>query len=381
VAVASRYARVPYTVGLVVAGLGISLIARHPPLVLTPNLVMLVFLPPLLFAGAWTYPRGELPRHWLLIGLLATIGVLVCMYVAWFVLVRAAGVSAHSALVFGAMIAATDPVAVLSVFRSLNTNRHLAAIVEAESLFNDATAVVAFGLALAATGSESSILSFHSVLQFAQLLAVGALVGLAVGFAGLLVLRFTDDYVVEAMGTLIVAYGSYYVANMLGASGLIAVIVAAMLAARVGTRLGSFTATRQSVNQLWEFIAFVANSLLFLLVGLSINLSEEVSTLRIAGWAIAAVVLARIIAVYGLSAASGAFGRPIPAGWQHVLALGGLRGALSMALALSLPAGYPDRALLVSVVFSVVLFTIIGQGLTLAPAIVGLHLENPLPDS
>jgi CPA1 family monovalent cation:H+ antiporter len=381
VAVASRYARVPYTVGLVVAGLGIGLIARHPPLVLTPNLVMLVFLPPLLFAGAWTYPRGELRRHWLLIGLLATIGVLVCMYVAWFVLVRAAGVSAHSAVVFGAMIAATDPVAVLSVFRSLNTNRHLAAIVEAESLFNDATAVVAFGLALAATGSESSILSFHSVLQFAQLLAVGALVGLAVGFAGLLVLRFTDDYVVEAMGTLIVAYGSYYVANMLGASGLIAVIVAAMLAARVGTRLGSFTATRQSMNQLWEFIAFVANSLLFLLVGLSINLSEEVSTLRIAGWAIAAVVLARIIAVYGLSAASGAFGRPIPAGWQHVLALGGLRGALSMALALSLPAGYPDRALLVSVVFSVVLFTIIGQGLTLAPAIVGLHLENPLPDS
>jgi CPA1 family monovalent cation:H+ antiporter len=376
VAVGSRYARVPYTVGLVLAGLGIGLIPRHPPLVLTPNLVMLVFLPPLLFAGAWTYPRGELRRHWLLIGLLATVGVLVCMYVAWFMLVRAAGVSAHSALVFGAMIAATDPVAVLSVFRSLDANRHLAAIVEAESLFNDATAVVAFGLALPATASESSILSFHSALQFVQLLTVGALVGLVVGSAGLLVLRFTDDYVVEAMGTLIMAYGSYYVANMLGASGLIAVIVAAMLAARVGTRLGSFTATRQSVNQLWEFIAFVANSLLFLLVGLSINLSEEVSTLRIAGWAIAAVVLARIIAVYGLSAASRALGRPIPASWQHVLALGGLRGALSMALALSLPAGYPDRALLISVVFSVVLFTIVGQGLTLAPAIVRLRLEN-----
>jgi monovalent cation:H+ antiporter, CPA1 family len=368
---------VPYTVGLVLAGLIIGIIPRHPTLTLTPNLVMLVFLPPLLFAGAWTYPRGELRKNWLLIGLLATVGVLICIVVSWFVVVHVAGLAPHTALLFGAMVAATDPVAVIAVFRSLNTNRELTGIVEGESLFNDATAVVAFKVTLGLSVAATAAGSLHAILLFVELLAAGTIVGLVVGFVGLMVLRLTDDYMVEAMGTLIIAYGSYYLADALGASGLIAVIVAAMLIARVGTQFGSFTTTRQSVNQLWEFIAFVANSILFLLMGLSIDLGETYASLWIICWAIAAVVLARIIAVYGLSAVSAVLGRRIPASWQHVLLLGGLRGALSMALALSLPAGYPDRQLLISMVFSVVLFTIIIQGLTLAPAIVRLKLANP----
>ncbi|HXW51949.1 MAG TPA: cation:proton antiporter [Candidatus Acidoferrales bacterium] len=376
VAIGSRHSRVPYTVGLVLAGLVIGLIPGHPTVALTPDLVMVVFLPALLFAGAWTYPQDELRRNWVPIALLATLGVLICMLASWFVLVRFAGLSAPIALIFGAIVSATDPVAVISVFRSLRIDPRLGAIVEGESLFNDATAVVAFKVTLVMSIAATQASAAQPFVDFLELLAGGTLVGLAVGCAGLFVLRFTDDYMIEAMGTLIVAYGSYYIADSLRVSGLIAVIVAGMLVSRVGTRMGSFTTTRAAVNQLWEFIAFVANSILFVLVGLSIDLRATYANLAIIAWAIVAVVVARVIAVYGLSALSGLLGQRLPARWQHVFFLGGLRGALSMALVLSLPASFPDRGLLVSMVFAVVLFTIIVQGLALAPAIFRLRLQH-----
>ncbi len=375
VAIGARHSRVPYTVGLVLAGLVIGLIPGHPRIALTPDLVMLVFLPALLFAGAWTSPQSEMRKHWMPIALLATLGVLICMAVSWIVLAKVVGLSSQTALLFGAMVAATDPVAVLSVFRSLRVDRQLAAIVEGESLFNDATAVVAFKVTLVMSIAATHPSAAQPLIEFIELLVGGIGVGIIVGLAGLLVLRFTDDYMVEAMGTMIVAYGSYYVADRLGASGLIAVIVAAMLVSRIGTRMGSFTTTRQSVNQLWEFIAFAANSMLFLLVGLSLNLAEMYSTRVVTGWAIIAVAVSRSISVYGLSGLGGLLGHRLPLSWQHVLVLGGLRGALSMALALSLPSGFPQRDLLVSMVFSVVLFTIVVQGLALAPAIVRLGVQ------
>lgn len=381
-AIGARHSRVPYTVGLVIAGLIIGLVPGHPRIALTPDLVMLVFLPALLFAGAWTAPLSEMRRHWVPIALLATLGVLTCMAVSWIVLVRFVGLPWQAALLFGAMVSATDPVAVVAVFRSLFVNRQLAAIVEGESLFNDATAVVAFKVTLLVSIASTHASAAQPFIEFLELLVGGALVGAIVGLGGLLVLRLTDDYMVEAMGTLIVAYGSYYVADRLGVSGLIAVIVAGMLVSRVGTQMGSFTTTRQSVNQLWEFIAFAANSMLFLLVGLSLNLAEMYSTRVATGWAIAAVVISRILSVYGLSGLSALLGHRLAASWQHVFALGGLRGALSMALALSLPSSFPQRDLLVSMVFSVVLFTIIVQGLALAPAIVRLGVQvQPQPQA
>lgn len=376
VAIGARHSRVPYTVGLVLAGLVIGLIPGHPTFALTPDLVMVVFLPALLFAGAWTYPQAELRRNWLPVALLATLGVVLCMLVSWFVLVRYAGLQSSTALIFGAIVSATDPIAVIAVFRALHIDPRINAIVEGESLFNDATAVVAFKVTLLISIAAVHISAAQPLLQFGELLAGGTIVGLAVGGVALLVLRFTDDYMVEAVGTLIVAYGSYYLADSIGSSGLIAVIVSGMLLSRLGTRAGAFTATRTAVNQLWEFIAFVANSLLFLLVGLSIDLRENLTTLVVTGWAIAAVVLARLIAVYGIGGLCAAFGHRIPLRWQHVLTLGGMRGALSMALVLSLPASFPDRSLLLAMVFSVVLFTIVVQGLALAPVVFGLKLER-----
>ncbi len=379
VAMGSRYARVPYTVGLVIVGLVIGTIPGHPAIRLTPDLVMLVFLPALLFAGAWTYPVEQLRRNWLPIALLATLGVLISIGVSWIVLVHFAGLPLQTALLFGAIVSATDPVAVISVFRSLGTDAQVAAIVEGESLFNDATAVVAFKVTLLLSVVASHATAETTLVDFVRLLGGGAIIGALAGVGGLLALRFAEDYVTEAMGTLIIAYGSYFVADRLNVSGLIAVIVSGMIMSRLGARFGSFTVTRQSVNQLWEFIAFVANSLLFLLVGLAINLGELRASIVPALWGIGAVGLARLISVYGLSALSGVLGRRLPASWQHVFFLGGLRGALSMALVLSLPASTPQRDLLVGMVFSVVLFTLVAQGLAIAPVLMRLRVSPEQP--
>ncbi|MDQ6766656.1 MAG: sodium:proton antiporter [Candidatus Eremiobacteraeota bacterium] len=373
VAIAARYTRVPYTVGLVIVGLAIGAVPGHPHISLTPELVMFVFLPALLFAGAWTYPTTELRRSWLPITLLATLGVLISILVSWYVLVRWAGLPMQTALLFGAIVSPTDPIAVLSIFRSLHTNKRLAAIVEGESLFNDATAVIAFKLTLLASVITTHVSLAIPVMDFLELLGGGIAVGLIVGGAGLLVLRLTDDYLVEAMGTLIAAYGSYFVAEKFHASGLIAAIVAGMFLSRVGSQFGSFSSTRQSVNQLWEFFAFVANSMLFLLVGLAINLSELRDVLILALWGILAVALGRVVTVYGLCNLSSLLGQRVPVAWQHVLSLAGLRGALSMALALSLPSSIAHRDLLIAMVFSVVLFTLVAQGLAIVPALMRLQ--------
>jgi CPA1 family monovalent cation:H+ antiporter len=374
-AIASRHARIPYTVGLVVMGLIIGALPHHPKIQLTPDLVMLVFLPALLFAGAWTYPTSLLRRNWLPIALLATVGVLISILVSWIVLVRFVGLAPQTALLFGAIVAATDPVSVISVFRSMRADDQLIAIVEGESLFNDATAVIAFKVTLLLSVVTTHVTAAAPLVDFVELLVGGAVVGVLVGVVGLLVLRLTDDYVIEALGSLVIAYGSYFVAEWIHASGLVAVIVAGMFLSRVGSRFGSFTATRQSVNQLWEFIAFAANSMLFLLVGLAINFGDLRSSLVAAAWGIVAIALARAISVYGLSRLSGLLGRALPLAWQHIFFLGGLRGALSMALVLSLPASLAQRNLLVAMVFSVVLFTIVAQGLAIAPALLRLRLS------
>lgn len=381
VAIAARYVRVPYTIGLVVVGLAIGLLPGHPHIQITPDLVMLAFLPVLLFADAWTYPVQELRKSWLPIALLATVGVLISIFICWVVLVHFAHLPTQTALLFGAIVSATDPVAVVAIFRSLNTDEHLQAIVEGESLFNDATAVIAFKVTLLISVATTHISFATPAIDFVELVAGGALVGLLAGLLGLGVLRLTDDYFTEVLGTLIVAYGSYFVAEAVHVSGLIAVIVAGMLLSRVGARLGRLSTTRESVNQLWEFFAFLANSMLFLLVGLAIDRVELRSALVFALWGIVAITVARIIAVYGLSALSSAFGRRIPGSWQHVLILGGLRGALPLALVLSLPTSIGQRTLLIAMVFSVVLFTMLAQGLVIAPVVARLRLSSPTSPS
>ncbi len=369
VGLVTRFTRIPYTVGLVIAGLVIGLLPHHPHVTLTPAWVMQFFLPPLLFAGAWTMSVAELRRNWLPVTLLASAGVGVGILISYCLLVFGAGMPVRVALLFGAIVAATDPVAVLAIFRSLRIDSRLSTIVEGESLFNDGTAVVAFrvllaSLAIGATGRpplEIHAIAGQILLEFLGGAVAGAIVGLIVGVA----LRLFDDYLLEATGTLLAAYGSYAIAEMLHTSGIVAVVFTGLALSGIGRALGSFSKTRLAVNHFWEFGAFLANSVLFLLVGLVINIHDLVGLGSASAWGILAVVAGRIIVVYGLCSLARTMGAFIPGQWFPILTFGGMRGALSMALVLSLPPNLPEHATITAMVFSVVLFTLVIQGLGL----------------
>jgi CPA1 family monovalent cation:H+ antiporter len=372
VAIAARFIRIPYTVGLVLAGLAIGLFPNHPAIAMTPDVVMLVFLPALLFAGAWEMPLEELGRNWLPVALLATVGVVLGIAISYGLLVFGAHIDPGEALIFGAVVAATDPVAVIALFRELRVDRRLSTIVEGESLFNDGTTVVAFRTLVLTMAGAAGIHPLEVAGRFVAMTAGGAAVGAGVGFIATMILENVDDYLLEATATTIVAYGSYVLAEAFDVSGIIAVIVAGLVASGIGERTGSRKRTRESVNQFWEYAAFLANSMLFVLIGLAVDLRSLSAIGAAAWWGIAAVLVARAVTVYGMSPVCGLFGRPFSAKWQHILALGGLRGALSMALVLSLPYDFHFRSQLIAMVYAVVLFTLIVQGLSLRPAIAAL---------
>jgi len=382
VALASRFFRVPYTVGLVLAGLGVGVFYRAAPVALTPDVVLLVFLPPLLFAGAWTMSLAELRRSWLPIGLFAIVGTVVGIAVTTAAVSLGAGLPWRVAIVFGSIVAATDPVAVTAILRSIRIPERLGTIIEGESLFNDGVADVAFRIAVAvgaASLSGSAAAPASVAWQFLYMMIGGFVVGVVVGFATSAVLSIVDDYFVEATGTLTAAYGAYLIADWIGTSGIIAVLFAGLVLSKVGQRMGSFTETREAVNRLWEFIAYLANSALFLLIGLQLNLQNIFATAHAAAWGIAAVLLGRFVIVYGFGSLLKLVGARMSTSWMHVLALAGMRGALSMALVLSLPQEFPERELLTSMVFSVVLFTLVVQGLLLRPGISRMDLRANLP--
>ena len=373
--------RIPYTVGLVIAGLLGVLLPAHQMLSLTPELVLFVFLPPLLFAAGLGISVPNLRANWIPITLLATVGVLLGIVLSYIMLHFGAGFSTRDAVLFGAMVAATDPVAVISIFKTLRVNQGLASLVEGESLFNDGTSVVTFSALLAATAGTGASINFGIALgQFALVTAGGVLVGLGFGGLALFAIRWIrEDPMHVAVISVAAAYGSYFVADDLHVSGIFAVISAALVLA--GARgLGALpVAEREIVTNFWSVVAFMAETLLFLLIGTSIDLGALVAAWPYAIWAIAAVIIGRPVIVYGLAPVSALLGRPIPRPWQHAVALSGMRGALSMALVLSLPSGFPDRALLVPMVFSVVLFTIIVQGIALEPLLKRLNLMAPGP--
>jgi CPA1 family monovalent cation:H+ antiporter len=248
--------------------------------------------------------------------------------------------------------------------------------VEGESLFNDGTSVVTFSALLAATAGTGSSIHLGAALgQFALVTAGGLLVGLGFGGLALFAIRWIrEDPMHVAVVSVAAAYGSYFVADDLHVSGIFAVIFAGLVLA--GARgLGALPAAeRETVTSFWSVLAFMAETLLFLLIGTSIDVGALVTAWPYAMWAIAAVIIGRPVIVYGLASLSAVLGRRIPRPWQHAVALSGMRGALSMALVLSLPVGFPDRALLVPMVFSAVLFTIIVQGIALEPLLKRLKL-------
>ncbi|MEO0396399.1 MAG: sodium:proton antiporter [Cyanobacteria bacterium P01_A01_bin.137] len=381
--VVSWLRNIPYTLLLLLVGLGLAVLDVR--LVnLSPELILFIFLPPLLFEAAWNIKWENLKRDWVPIVLYAIIGVVICVGGLFWGLVNVAGASLATALLVGASLSATDPVSVVALFRELGVNKRLTTLMEGESLFNDGVAVVAFNLLLGISlGAEQFNLSV-TIAQFLVFTGIGISIGALIGFGISFLTQRFDLPLVEQSLTLVSAYGTYIVAEELGGSGVIAVVTTALILGNFGSRIGMNPRTRLVVSEFWEFLAFFVNSIVFLLIGDQVRFSTLGNYTESIGIAIATMLLARLISVFGLSFFSNMITPDNEdVSWQEqtVLWWGGLRGSVSVALALSVPAALAEREEIIATVFGVMLFTLLVQGLTTKPLLEALNLlggDQPL---
>ncbi len=361
--------RLPYTVALVLVGLVVSALPIHESVQLSPGLAVTVLLPGLVFEAAYRLDGDELRRTFGGVALLAVPGVLVTAAVVALVLHIGTGLPLNEAFVVGAIVSATDPVAVVSTMRRLSAPRRLVTLLDAESLFNDGTAALAFVVALAALGTQPPTLA-EDALQFTAGLLGSAVIGALAGFLISRVLKATNDHLIELTLTVLAAYGTYLVADLLHGSGIIASVVAGIVLGTYGRRESLSQRAQDAIDVVWEFVAFVLTGAAFLLIGLAIPLDTLATAAVPIAWGVLAVLLGRAIVVYGLLGGAARLDHRIrhvpalPLSWLHVMNWTGLRGAVATALALSIPEGTPDRELLQGIAFGIVLFTLIVQGTT-----------------
>jgi len=369
VALVAGRLRLPYTVALVVVGLVVSALPIHESVHLSPGLAVTLLLPGLVFEAAYRLDGGELRRTFGGVALLAVPGVLVTATVVALVLSAGAGLPFGEAFLVGAIVSATDPVAVVSTMRRLSAPRRLVTLVDAESLFNDGTAALTFVVALATLGSQPPTLA-DDLFQFAAGLGVSIVIGALAGFLISRVLKTTSDHLIELTLTVLAAYGTYLVADLLHESGIIASVVAGIVLGTYGRREGLSRRAQEAIDVVWEFIAFVLTGAAFLLIGFAIQLDTLAAAAVPIAWGIVAVLIGRAIVVYGLLGGVAQLDHRIrrvpslPTSWLHVMNWTGLRGAVAIALALSIPEGTPDRQLLQEIAFGIVLFTLLVQGTT-----------------
>jgi len=378
VAMLARRLHVPYSVGLVFAGIALALLPFAPNIVLTKQLVFTAFLPPLIFEAAFQLRWRELRKDLPVILTLATVGVALSAAATAIGMHYLAQWTWITAIVFGVLIAATDPVSVIATFKDMKVPGRVRLLVEAESLFNDATAAVAFTIALIfASGQSIGVLGVSKtlVIMIAGSIVCGAVVAAVV----LLLTGATDDHLVEITFTTVAAFGSFLLAEHFYLSGVLATLTAGLIIGNVG-HLAIAAETREAVEGFWEYAAFVANSLIFLLIGMRLANQDYGFVLLPALIATAIVTLGRAFAIYPLSLLFARSKLRIKSQHQHILFWGGLRGALALALALGLPPDMQGREAIITVAFAVVAFSIFVQGLTIKPLIRRLgELPNQKP--
>jgi CPA1 family monovalent cation:H+ antiporter len=386
IAMLAKRLRAPYTVALVAGGLMLS--ALHLPRLspldpgqrpdwLTPDVILIVFLPALVFEGGVKLNVRDLLRNSTPLLLLANLGVLLAALVTGYLVHWTAGLPVATALLFGAIISATDPISVLAIFKDLQMDKRLSLIIEGESLLNDGTAAALFQIVLA--GIISGHLGvWRGVAQFLFAVLGGAVLGSFLGYAASRLTRTIDDPEVQITLTAVVAYSSYLLAYQLHLSGIIATASAGLIVGNLGTRNCS-TQTKTALESFWAYVAFLMNSLVFLLIGLEIHVDALLRSWRPVLLTVGAVLVGRALSVYLLVLVCNVVTEKIPLRWQHVIVWGGLRGALALALALSLDSTFPDRTRVLDLTFGVVVFSILVQGLTIKPLVRILRLASVPP--
>lgn len=381
VAVVARWIRLSYTLALLLLGLVLGVVPNISAPPLSSDVILLLFLPPLLFEAAFVLDLRLLWSVRIGVVAFAVPGVLLAMVVGGVLVHWALGLPWAVALLFGAMISATDPVAVLATFRQLGVNPRLAALLEGESLLNDGVALaLLITLTLAVEGKFSP---GPAIGTFVLSVVGGAVVGLGVGWIGHLLIATIDEHLTEMTISVAMAYGAFLAAETLHLSGVLATVSAAMTLGYLGRARGWIFSdgSERLLIDLWEFLAFVANAALFLLLGSTVlvaGLTQYPGAVLIG---IGAALAGRAVVAYGLGSILPRFGFPL--GWaeRHVVFWGGLRGAVALAAALSLPPRFPYRAELLAMTYGAVLFTLLAQGLTIAPVVRRLGLLRETPQS
>ena len=399
VAILVRRFDLPYTVTLVIVGLAAALLLVEglPGFfsvdtlreLLVPEVIMALLVPPLLFEAATRIQLRDLFRDLPLILAFAIPGMVLTMILVAVIVFWGSPLSWGMALVFGALISATDPVAVVALFRSLGVSKRLTILLEGESLFNDGTAIVVYNLMLVMVIGAEKLTTSSILIDFITVAGGGLVVGALLSSIIARIIQRVDDHLIEITLTTVAAYGSYLVAESFHVSGVLAVVAAGLITGSIGPR-GMSPTTRISMYNFWEFAAFFANSLVFLVIGLVIDLQAVISNLGIILLAILAVLAARAVIIYSFSFLN----RRIETRIQHVLWWGGLRGAISLALALGLPqtlekgltavnsapvqnAPLAEMASLIQVMaYGVVLFTLLVQGTTMRGLVNRLQLAQ-----
>ncbi|MBD2184242.1 cation:proton antiporter [Planktothrix sp. FACHB-1355] len=363
VALLSRQFRLPYVTGLVLAGLAIAeFLPRRVGL--DSSLILNLFLPILLFESAINTDISRLRSTIKPILLLAGPGVAIAAGVTSLLLKLGLGLGWIPALLIGTILAITDTVSVIAVFKEVSVPSRLSTIVEGESLFNDGVALVLFSLILK-VHSTGSITFLEGLQDLFVVIVGGSLVGLALGYLSVGLFVRLDDPLSSILLTVAVALGTFQIGQVVGVSGVVAVVVAGLIVGNFGLSGSVSASSRITLFSFWEYAGFGVNTFIFLLIGIEIDLITLWQTLPGVLLAILAYQVGRFVSVYPLLAGVHLFDRPVPLRWQHVLFLGNIKGSLSMALAFSLPSTIPGRESLIALVFGSVLLSLVGQGLSL----------------
>ncbi|MBC7969357.1 MAG: sodium:proton antiporter [Verrucomicrobia bacterium] len=363
VALVSRRLRIPYVTGLVVAGLAITeLLPRK--IGLDSALILNLFLPILLFEAAINTDISRLRSTIKPVAVLAGPGVVIASGVTATLLKFGLGLPWVSALLVGIILAITDTVSVIAVFKEVTVPARLITIVEGESLFNDGIALVLFSLILK-VNTTASLTVADGIRELLVVILGGGLVGLALGYLGVGLYARSDDSLSNILLTVAIALGTFQLSQFFGMSGVVAVVVAGLVVGNLERSQTVSASSRITVLSFWEYAGFGVNTFIFLLIGIEINLETLLRTLPAVLLAVLAYQVGRFLSVYPLLAIVKRVDRNLPLRWQHVLFLGNIKGSLSMALALSLPSTLPNREALIALVFGTVLVSLVGQGVSL----------------
>ncbi len=373
IAIVARRLHLPYTIGLVLVGAAIAILKIDFGVTLTREFIFDVILPPLLFEAALTLHWKELRADLLPVLVLSTVGTIVAAAVVTAGMVLLLHWPTPSALLFGVLIAATDPVAVIAMFKDNNVKGRLRLLVESESLFNDGVAAVLFSAALAWAGLADghAPTALETITTLRQTVLGGCAIGLFCGSIAILLAGRASEHLVEAALTTVTAYGSFLLAEHFHMSGVLATVMAGLLMGNLGVLRDSEDSPvsprgREFALGFWEFAAFLANSLIFPLIGVRVaQIGFALPQLGSLAVAIVVTLVGRALTVYPISLLFARSRWAIALPQQHVLFWGGLRGALALALALSLPVDLPSSNAITTTTFAVVAFSIIVQGLTM----------------